>query len=47
MSEVRIIRARPPRIFDREVIRALSQWRFAPEAVGFIGEVDIDFKLTD
>jgi protein TonB len=47
VSEVRIIRARPPRIFDREVIRALSQWRFAPEAVGFIGEVDIDFKLSD
>ncbi|MBK6982376.1 MAG: energy transducer TonB [Betaproteobacteria bacterium] len=47
VSEVRIIRAKPPRIFDREVIRALSQWRFAPEAVGFIGEVDIDFKLTD
>ncbi len=47
VSEVRIIKAKPPRIFDREVIRALSQWRFAPEAVGFIGEVDIDFKLTD
>ena len=40
-------RPTPPRIFDREVIRALSQWRFAPEPVGFIGEVDIDFKLTD
>ncbi|MGE0357456.1 MAG: energy transducer TonB [Burkholderiales bacterium] len=47
VSEVRIISAKPPRIFDREVIRALSQWRFTPEAVGFIGEVDIDFKLTD
>jgi protein TonB len=47
VSEVRIIRAKPPRIFDKEVIRALSQWRFAPEPVGFIGEVDIDFKLED
>ena len=47
VQEVRIIRARPPRIFDREVVRALSQWRFAPEPVGFIGEVDIDFKLED
>jgi len=28
-------------------VRALSQWRFAPEPVGFIGEVDIDFKLED
>ncbi|NJD88895.1 MAG: energy transducer TonB, partial [Betaproteobacteria bacterium] len=47
VSEVRIIRAKPPRVFDKEVIRALSQWRFAPEPVGFIGEVDIDFKLED
>jgi protein TonB len=35
------------RLFDREVVRALSQWRFAPEPVGFIGEYTIDFKLTD
>ncbi|MBL0143957.1 MAG: energy transducer TonB [Betaproteobacteria bacterium] len=47
VSEVRIVSSKPPRVFDREVIRALSQWRFAPESVGFIGEVDIDFKLTD
>jgi len=47
VSEVRIISAKPPRVFDREVIRALSQWQFAPEAVGFIGEVEIDFKLSD
>jgi protein TonB len=47
VSEVRIISSKPPRIFDREVIRALSQWRFAPEEVGFIGEVEIDFKLSD
>lgn len=47
VGEVRIISANPPRVFDREVTRALSQWRFAPEAVGFIGEVEIDFKLTD
>lgn len=47
VSEVRIVSANPPRVFDREVIRALSQWRFAPEPVGFIGEVEISFKLTD
>jgi protein TonB len=47
VSEVRIISAVPPRVFDREVVRALSQWRFTPEAVGFIGEVEIDFSLTD
>lgn len=47
VKEVRIIRANPPRIFDREVMRALSQWRFAPDATEFIAEVPIDFKLTD
>ena len=46
-TEVRIISASPPRIFDREVIRALSQWKFNPEPVGFIGEYEIEFKLTD
>ena len=47
VTEVRIIQSQPPRLFDREVIRALSQWRFNPEPVGFIGEYEIVFKLTD
>jgi len=47
VTEVRIISATPPRVFDREVIRALSQWKFNPEPVGFIGEYEIEFKLTD
>lgn len=47
VTDVRIVSANPPRVFDREVIRALMQWRFQPEPVGFIGEVEIEFKLTD
>jgi periplasmic protein TonB len=47
VSEVRIMSANPPRVFDREVIRALSQWRFAPEAVGFIAEVPLEFNTKD
>jgi protein TonB len=35
------------RIFDREVIRAMSQWKFNPEPVGFIGEYEINFNLKD
>lgn len=46
VQEVRIIRS-SNRIFDREVIRALSQWRFNPEPVGFIGEYEIVFNLKD
>ncbi|APV49548.1 hypothetical protein BWI17_07565 [Betaproteobacteria bacterium GR16-43] len=47
VREVRIVSAQPSRVFDREVIRALSQWRFAPEPVGFIAEFELNFKLTD
>jgi protein TonB len=35
------------RIFDREVVRALSQCRFPAEPVGFIGEYEIVFNLQD
>jgi periplasmic protein TonB len=41
------IRQSTNRIFDREVIRALSQWKFNAEPVGFIGEYDIEFNLKD
>jgi protein TonB len=41
------IRKSSNRIFDREVIRALSQWKFNPEPVGFIGEYEINFSLKD
>ena len=47
VTEVRIVSASPQRLFDREVIRALSQWRFNPEPVGFIGEYEIVFNLKD
>ena len=41
------IRQSTNRIFDREVIRALSQWKFNPEPVGFTGEYEIVFNLQD
>lgn len=41
------IRESTNRIFDREVVRALSQWKFNPEPVGFIGEYEIVFNLKD
>jgi protein TonB len=46
VTDVKIIRS-TNRIFDREVIRALSQWKFNPEPAGFIGEYEITFKLKD
>jgi protein TonB len=41
------IRSSTNPIFNREVIRALSQWKFNPEPVGFIGEYEIVFNLKD
>ena len=41
------IKASSNRVFDREVVRALSQWKFNPEPVGFIGEYEIVFNLKD
>ena len=46
VTDVRIISS-SNRIFDREVIRALSQWKFNPEPIGFIGEYEIVFNLKD
>jgi periplasmic protein TonB len=34
-------------IVDREVVRALSQWKFNAESVGFVGEYEIAFNLKD
>ena len=45
VTEVKIVEAKPPRIFDREVIRALMQWKFQPDGEKYIGEIEVDFKL--
>lgn len=47
VTGIEIKESRPPRVFDAEVRRALMQWKFAPEAVGFIAEIEVEFNLTD
>jgi protein TonB len=46
VKRVQIVEATPRGVFEREVVKVLMQWRFAPEAVGFIGEVEIGFRLS-
>jgi protein TonB len=41
------IKNSPNRLFDREVIRAMSQCKYAPEGAGFIADYDIVFNLED
>ena len=47
VTEVRIVEATPRRVFDREVIRALSQWEFQPEGDRYIAEIEVNFTLKD
>jgi periplasmic protein TonB len=46
VRQVQIVESSPRSVFEREVVKALMQWRFAPEAVGFVGEVEIGFRLS-
>ena len=47
VTDVRIIEANPPRVFDREVIRALSQWKFQADGDRYVGEIEVHFSLKD
>jgi periplasmic protein TonB len=47
VSEVRIIESDPPGVFNKEVTRALSQWKFQAEGEKFVGEVELTFTLKD
>ena len=44
VTRVEVLEATPRRIFDREVVRALSQWRFAKGGDARAMEVELDFK---
>jgi periplasmic protein TonB len=47
VTEVQIMESNPPRVFDREVIRALSRWKFKGEGERYVGEVEVNFSLKD
>jgi len=41
---VEILEAQPRRVFDRAVVRTLSQWRFNAGAAGRTVEIDVNFS---
>jgi len=45
VTDVKIVQATPSRIFDREAIAALMQWKFQPSGEKWIGEIEIGFKM--
>jgi periplasmic protein TonB len=47
VTGVSIVEANPPRAFDREVIRALSLWKFQPDGDRYIAEIEVNFSLKD
>ncbi len=47
VTEVQIMSSDPPKVFDKEVRRALGMWKFRPEGEKYVGEIEIGFKLAD
>ena len=47
VTDVEIIAANPPRVFDRVVRDALADWKFRAEGEKYVGEVEINFTLKD
>ena len=44
VTRVDIVEAKPMRVFDRAVVRALSGWRFSDGPGGRVVETDVEFK---
>jgi protein TonB len=44
VTRVDIVEAKPMRVFDRAVVRALSGWRFSEGAGGRVVETEVEFK---
>ena len=47
VTEVIITSSEPPRVFDSEVKRALSMWKFQAEGEKYVGEIEVNFALKD
>jgi protein TonB len=47
VTEVKIKSSEPPRVFDREVVRTLMQWKFIPDGEKYVAEVEVNFTLKD
>jgi protein TonB len=46
VTDVKIVEANPPRVFDRDVIANLMQWKFQGDGEKYIGEVEVEFKTN-
>ena len=44
VTRVEVLEAQPRRVFDRAVVKTLSQWRFNAGAAGRMVEIDVNFS---
>ena len=44
VTRVEVLDAQPRRVFDRAVVKTLSQWRFNTGATGRVVEIDVNFS---
>lgn len=44
VTRVEVLEANPRRIFDRAVVKTLSQWKFNPGNSGRAVEIEVEFK---
>ena len=44
VTRVEVLDATPRRVFDRAVVKTLSQWRFNSGATGRVVEIDVNFS---
>jgi protein TonB len=43
VTRVEVLESQPRRVFDRAVVKTLSQWRFNSGAAGRLVEIDVNF----
>ncbi|MEO5695235.1 MAG: TonB family protein [Usitatibacter sp.] len=44
VTRVEVLEANPRRVFDRAVVKTLSQWRFNAGTAGRLVEIDVNFS---
>ena len=47
VTDVVIVSADPPRVFDRAVTEALKTWKFQGEGEKYVGEIEVNFALKE
>ncbi len=47
VTDVIIVSADPPHVFDRAVKNALERWKFKGEGDKYVGEIEVNFALQD